>query len=364
MTRLLVIEDDHLTRRNIVEGLSYAGYEALQAPNGTLGVALARQENPDLIICDINMPDISGYDVLLQLREDSATAHIPFIFLTAFGDRDAMREGMRLGADDYIPKPFQQHELIEAVQMRLQKQASIADTYNSRIELLRNNIVQAVPHELRTPLLGIIGYGEMLVMDSGNMSAEEIAEMAHEIVRSGWRLHRAIENYLIYAQVELMVNNPEQRDAARKEIEHHPLAYISGTADAMRERHHRIINMQRGGNGAVYCNSENLTKILNELMDNAIKFSDADTPITIETRLQDGMYIIAITNHGRGMTREQVQAVGAYMQFERALYEQQGLGLGLIIARRLIELHGGTLTIHSTPGETTTATIALRQVES
>ncbi len=122
MTTVLVIEDEAPVRENIVDILTYEGFEVIDAANGEQGITLAREQQPAIIVCDIMMPEVSGYDVLQALRKESGTATIPFIFLTARAGRDDMRQGMELGADDYLTKPFQPPELVAAVRARLEKQ--------------------------------------------------------------------------------------------------------------------------------------------------------------------------------------------------------------------------------------------------
>ena len=102
MKRILVIEDEPEMRRNIATVLRFEKYEPIAAENGRRGVELARQERPDLILCDVMMPELDGYGVLQKLREDAELALIPFIFLTAKGEKDDLRSGMNLGADDYL----------------------------------------------------------------------------------------------------------------------------------------------------------------------------------------------------------------------------------------------------------------------
>ncbi|HBB34303.1 MAG TPA: hypothetical protein DC064_21550 [Cyanobacteria bacterium UBA9273] len=122
MTKILVIEDERAIRSNLLKLLSAEGFETIGADSGYSGVQLAQQELPDLIICDILMPGLDGYGVLKALHQDSATATIPFIFLTAKADRSDLRQGMSLGADDYLTKPFSRAEVLEAIAVRLQKQ--------------------------------------------------------------------------------------------------------------------------------------------------------------------------------------------------------------------------------------------------
>ncbi|MFN8447426.1 MAG: ATP-binding protein [Anaerolineae bacterium] len=110
---------------------------------------------------------------------------------------------------------------------------------------------------------------------------------------------------------------------------------------------------------AVGIGEDYLRKIIEEMVDNGFKFSTAGTPVCVTASVEDGYYVISVTNEGRGMTSEQIAQVGAYMQFERRIHEQQGAGLGLIICKRLSELHGGGINIESVPGYKTTTTVRL-----
>ncbi|KOR37482.1 MULTISPECIES: ATP-binding response regulator [Planktothricoides] len=134
MKKILVIEDEKPVLTNIIEILESGGFRAIGAENGEIGVQLATQEIPDLIICDIMMPVLDGYGVLTKLRSQPLTEIIPFIFLTAKADKGDLRQGMNLGADDYISKPFRRKELLEAVNIRLEKQAAVMQKYISQFQ--------------------------------------------------------------------------------------------------------------------------------------------------------------------------------------------------------------------------------------
>ncbi len=121
MKKILLIEDNPDVRENTAEILELANYKVLTAENGKIGVELAKKESPDLIICDIMMPELDGYGVLHVLSKNQVTADIPFIFLTAKSEKDDFRKGMNLGADDYLTKPFDDLALLDAVEMRLSK---------------------------------------------------------------------------------------------------------------------------------------------------------------------------------------------------------------------------------------------------
>jgi DNA-binding response OmpR family regulator len=132
MKKILVIEDEASVSINIVEILQSGGFEVVIADDGEAGVQLAKQHIPDLIICDIKMPGLDGYGVLTAVREVPETARIPFIFLTAKTTREDFRQGMNLGADDYLTKPFRRTELLEAVTARLEKHAILLQEYSSQ----------------------------------------------------------------------------------------------------------------------------------------------------------------------------------------------------------------------------------------
>lgn len=129
MIKILVIEDEVPLQEEILELLRLEGFEAIGAATGNIGVKLAKQHLPDLILCDITMPLLDGYGVLLKLRNDPATATIPFIFLTAKANRKDMRRGMEFGADDYLTKPFTSAELLLAIHVRLAKREALASMY-------------------------------------------------------------------------------------------------------------------------------------------------------------------------------------------------------------------------------------------
>jgi len=128
MKKVLFIEDDTVVRENTAELLELANYSVVTAPNGKIGISQAKKHMPDIIICDIMMPELNGYAVLQILSKEKATKHIPFIFLSAKTERQDIRKGMNLGADDYITKPFDESELFSAIESRLAKIAILEDT--------------------------------------------------------------------------------------------------------------------------------------------------------------------------------------------------------------------------------------------
>lgn len=351
MTVILVIEDDLPVRTTILDVLKTEEFAVFGARNGLEGLHIAREYLPDLIISDVVMPGLDGYGVVRELRQDPKTATIPVILLTARIDRTDMRQGMEYGADDYLTKPFTIPELMNAVGTQLKKRTAIAQQYETTLRMLRKNITYALPHELKTPLTGIMGYAHMLLMDYDKIQPEAIQEYASWIVKSGERLQRLIENYLVYAQIELMSSDPNQLEALRNHI-------IKNTEDIIREEATQVAD-EAGRpddlrldlcNVALQISAQDLRKIVRELTENAFKFSPAGTKVEVTARRDEKSYCLSIRDRGRGMNAEHIQQMGAYMQFERKLFEQQGVGLGFSIAKSLIQLHRGLVSISSTPG--------------
>lgn len=163
MTTILVIEDVEALREEIMETLSYEGFDVLGAENGLVGVQTAKTYLPNLIICDIAMPELDGYGTLLALRQDATTSMIPFIFLTAMTDRGDMRQAMQLGADDYLTKPFTSAELLGAIASRLHKYNSVKDHYYDEIKAVGERFEYLSHHDGLTQLPNRILFQESLV---------------------------------------------------------------------------------------------------------------------------------------------------------------------------------------------------------
>lgn len=361
MARILVIDDDRIIRQILMEGLQTIGsYDVIEATDGFEGVEIARRVRPDLIICDVEMPRLDGHGVIEQLQRDPYTARIPFIFLTGYGDRSSVRQGMAMGADDYISKPFIISELVEAVETRLEKVSRLEMHYEQKMDALRDNILLALPHELRTPLALIIGYGEVLANQSATLSDEKIHTLAKTITKSGRRLQHLFENYVVYAQIELAMTDPGRAERMRQLREAVPTSLVEKTIKTLKERYGRAVHLTINTTDIpLPISSDNLEKIITELVDNAFKFSPPNSDIQVEVTRSNETFVFQVSNQGRGMTQEQINNVGVYMQFGRKIHEQQGTGMGLIIAKRLAELYGGTLTIESEPGVKTSVTVVL-----
>jgi two-component system, sensor histidine kinase and response regulator len=370
MQHILVIDDEPQIRNNIQEILTLYDFQASVASNGRMGVELAQSTFPDLIVCDVTMPVLDGYGVLETLRAQDSTAHIPFIFLTGEADRAHQRLGMELGANDYLTKPFTPEELLLAIQTQLRQQDIQQWRSDVQLNQLRNSISLALPHELNTPLNGILGSAQLLIHDHGMIPPAEALELAQNIHESALRLHRLTRNYLLYAELELLSSQPVIDCQGFRQNRCWAAEAIGHAATRFAQKASRIGDLCLDLPALeLPISALKLGKIVEELTDNAFKFSPPGSTVQVlgQVRSGDGSagespsrtFYLTFINTGAGMTDAQIRSLGGYVQFDRRIQEQQGSGLGLTIARRLIELHGGRLTIDSVLQGHTSVTLAL-----
>ena len=361
MKKILVIEDEKLLLENIEDILSFLeNFEVITAENGRIGLELAEKYEPDLIICDIMMPELDGYDVLRGLRNNFKTAMIPLIFLTAKADRLELRKGMELGADDYLTKPFTPNELLKAIAIRLKKKEVMEARYQKELTELRQNIRLAIPQEIKTPITGIISSTDFLLGSLETLEPLLMRQMLELIRSSSERLWRLTQNFILYTQLEAMSQDKERV----KELRNRQISSAKETIAKVAEEKASQVNRQRDlklelEEAAVKIGKDSLVKLVEELVDNSLKFSQPETPISICSTIENNNFILTISDRGQGMNPEEIEKIGPYMQFNRPIREQQGVGLGLAICQRLIKLHQGKLSINSIPKQKTTVTVSL-----
>ena len=358
---ILVIDDEDLFREGICTVLTIEGYEAIAASNGKSGFELAQKRLPDLILCDVNMPDMDGYETLTLLRSDMRTSTIPAILMTGvMKEYEQVRQGMNIGADDYIMKPFTIPDLLSTIQSRLLKQEILVKKAESKLKLLRQNITYSLPHEMRIPLTALIGFSELLQTGYKEMDREEIGIIAQMMVTSSYRLHKIIEKFLDYSHIELLTHNNNSISKMRREMTENIDEIIRNYAKQIAVESGRLqdlhVELQPG---RAQISELDLKKIVTYLVENAFKFSQSGTTVNVRGIIKDNQYQIIIQDAGRGMSESQIASIGGYMQFERQKNEQQGLGLGLITAKRLTEIYGGSFTIESSINIGTTVTVNL-----
>lgn len=362
MSKILIIEDEDNIREITSEILRAENFEVMEAEDGQLGVELALRKTPDLIICDVQLPEIDGYSVLAQVRGNAATQTVPFIFLTARSTKTDVRLGMELGADDYLTKPFTVEELLGTVTTQLVKHTAIERSSQQKLDDLRNNITLSLPHQLNTQLSNILKPTKTLIENYDEIDRDEAIEMLRQIYLSGERLSRFTNNFLLYAELKRIEQQPKKSRALRnREEECLARSILREVALQKAEQANRRedLVLELLDETEIHLSQAKIKKIAEELIDNAFKFSSPASRVRIRSYTQDNNFHLFITNDGRGLTAEQIANIGAYMQFEPPDTKRQGCGLGLVISKLLTELHGGEFNLESIPNKQTIVRVML-----
>jgi signal transduction histidine kinase len=358
MNRILVIEDNGALREEIANVLRLQGFDVATAGDGSAGLAEILRRRPDLVVCDVMMPGLDGFELLRAIRSETEIDTLPVLILTGRDDRESMRYGMELGADDYLMKPFKVADLLRAIDALFAKHARAARRAEQTLDHLRAHIADALPHELGTPLACIMGYAEMLADPRLAVAPPDVTALARQILGAGQRLNRMSENALLYVQLELLRHG---RGDVRREDATPTLLdeIVARHARALADAHGRARDLALELAAApVAVNVTYVEKIVGELVDNAFRFSTAGTPVSIAVTCEGASGVLRVCDAGPGMSAEQIAAVGGFVQFPSAP-EQTGLGLGLCIAQRAAALWGGTLAIASDRASGTTITVTL-----
>jgi signal transduction histidine kinase len=354
MNRILVIEDDHSVRGNIVELLTEEGFEIFEAEDGKTGIETAKKEIPDLIISDIIMPEIDGYEVLHELQKNFITASIPFIFLTAQNNDTDIRLGMRQGADDYLTKPYKAVDLLDAVNVRLSKKEKIDLKIN---EILRS-ISTTLPHEFRTPLVAILGYSSIIKEDFNTLKKNEIAEMAGHINTTGNHLLGLIENFLTYTELETILVSKEKINSYNSCVYNSVANDLGLIALRIAVKNSRegdlFLNLK---DASIHINKAHFDLMVIEILNNAFKFSPKHSVIEIKSIIVNDKFILSFSDCGKGMYPEQIKDIGLLRQFDKSKNNQSGVGLGLSIVQKIAEIYNLDVKIESEKHSFTTVKV-------
>lgn len=372
----ILIIDDEPDNFDVIETLlSTQDYQLHYADSGKDAIATLDTFNPDLILLDVMMPGIDGIEVCRQIKAISKWLAVPIIMVTALSSKSDLADCLTAGADDFISKPVNGIELRARVNsmLRIKQQYDNIQTLShvqentinvleSALNELRGNLASSLSHELNTPLNGILGAIGLLKDDVEDMELAEINEMLGWIDQSARRLENLTKKFLIYLELELSANRQRKLEAAPTQFS------ASAIETALKSRAHsfnRSNDLIFAVDEVVLSLSERyLLIIMLELVDNALKFSPPETTIKVNGQVVGEMLNLSVHDSGRGMTEEQIAKIGAFMQFERKSYEQQGIGLGLKIVNKIVELAGGEFSITSIYQQETTVYLTLPIVPS
>lgn len=346
--KILIIEDETEICNNLVKIMQLSGYDTLNAYDGKNGLELAMNESPDLILSDIMMPGLDGFEILKKLQSNIETAAIPFLFISAKSSKHDIREAMNLGADDFITKPYDIDELLSAVKIRLEKKLRRESLYSNKIEKLQTNLRKTMPHEIRTPLNVILGFSEFLMKNNKMLQEADALDIIKNIHQSGQRLQRTFENYLLYANLELISASEEEKEKYQKSKTYMVDIFIRDVVFTKANEYKREEDFELElVDATVIINEEHFKKLTDELLDNSLKFSERGTKIIVQSKINGNFFKLNIKDAGRGLSEEQLSKLGDYVQFDRSKYEQQGTGLGLSIVRKIVEIYKGSFNISS-----------------
>jgi len=355
--KILIIEDEAAIREEILDMLMFEGHEVYEAANGRDGIAMAIQQIPDLIISDITMPEMDGYGVLMELKDHPELKTVPFIFLTARADRSFVRHGMELGADDYVVKPFTRTELLAAINSRLSRHQAIAQGFRAEVDELKARITRMVTQELKTPLAGVTFIQQIMQRQFGELNEAEVTDLLQKMRSSTDRLQHVVQQIVYFTQMESGVLTPnavKQSGSSLYLSQVVPSAAEMARRYAYRNQQGAIKLDQRDVESTVWGVAPLIKHAFAELLTNALNYSQEEQAITLAQWQSEGLVWMSLLDQGTGLSRQDL--ITAQKSFDHLDYkqnEQQGLGIGLSVAQRIIEIHGGSFQVGSVPGKGT-----------
>jgi signal transduction histidine kinase len=357
-TTILVVEDDVNLMHGIRDILQLQDYSVITADNGLSALDILRNcpSLPDLIVSDIMMPEMNGYEFFEAVRLEKNWTAIPFMFLTAKGEKSDIRAGMSIGADDYVTKPFAAEELIDAVEARLRRHKELQVLRDTQVNDVKRNIMTILNHEFRTPLTYVVAYADMLNRDAETLGYDEIKMFLQGVNAGADRLRRLIENFILLVELETgeserTYNWRKHRLSDYRDIVKQAVGHVATYAA---EKGVEIFVQPMPPNlPTIEGDSEYLKVALSRLLENAVKFSDKPNSTVHVAVYNDDNYLhIEATDQGRGIPEHEFENIfEPFYQIDRETNEDQGAGAGLTIVKHIAELHHGTVEVYSVVGK-------------
>jgi two-component system sensor histidine kinase/response regulator len=357
--KILIVDDEPDMRKVINDILTEAGYETFLAENGMQALELAAAATPDLILSDIQMPSMNGYELLNAVKVDPELGKTPFVFMTGVnvGQFD-LRIGMDLGADDYLTKPFAVDDLLNAIRTRLRKQQLWKTFAESKLTTTQTGFIVLLSNELHILVMDILEHAQALTAGD-NINPADVKKSAQMITRSGKRLSHLHENILYFSMLQIWIKDPETIAGMRRENTASYLTVLNSILhDNLRVKERAAAISVTGTDAALKISPADFGKIIEEIADNACKFSDPGTPVTFVCSQDATMLHISVQDYGRGMTGEEI-AQSASLFHTSQQQRNTERGIGLTIAATIAELYGGTLSIASMPQKGTTVSVTI-----
>ncbi len=364
---ILFVDDNTALLKSVDRLLRLEGFNVLLAADGDEAMTIMESipSPPDLIISDVAMPKVDGFEFFERVRRREEWLSIPFLFLTARDQIDDLRRGYSLGVDDYLVKPLDQERFLLVLRSKLKRRAELMShiqVQQHALDVAKRELALMVAHELRTPLVSISMVTEILSREIERMGSEQVQDLL-ETMRSGSvRLSRLIEQMVMFVQLQSGALASSIQQHLRPGYLHEAVLGAIERAQqfSMRQRDIPVFFDELEPNAMVSGDIGALKHAIAELISNAIAFSKPTDRITIEQWVDNGMVWLSITDQGPGIPADELPHVfQPYRQSNRNQYEQQGVGIGLSLAKGIVEAHGGLLELHSVVGKGTQALVGL-----
>lgn len=367
---ILIVDDDAQNLKLLNAALSEAGYGVAVANGGAVCFKVLEKRHPDLILCDVIMPEIDGYEVCRRLKASPEHRDTPLIFLTSRTDTEDLLRGFEVGAVDYVTKPFNKAELLARVRTHTElKQARDTILENSRqleslnqrlktLDAEKNHFLGIVAHDLKNPLTTIMMSAEMVEDRADKVSEEQLVDYMQMIQRNASRIRTIIMNLLDVNRIE----------SGKLAVDLKPFDlrdFIARLLDQYRDKAERKqirMHLEAPQETVLLVSDENIVyQIGDNLLSNALKYSPPDRHVFVSVRAESDSVSFSIRDQGPGFTAEDKQKL--FEKFARLSAQptagESSTGLGLSIVKRLCELLAGDIHCESEPGEGTTFTVTL-----
>ncbi len=342
--RILVVDDDRQSRMLLKIRMETDGYEVVCAEDGVEALEKLAGKLPDLILLDLVMPRMNGYQLLKELKEDERTKYIPVLMITAMANADEKIKGLELGAEDFIGKPYNMFEVSARIKSFLRTRGLQAKLRESEKMAAFGEIVDGIAHELRNPLTTIGGLARRF--EGGEVEPDQVNEYASRILTSVERMERMVQRIADFKDALASKRVPGQLNVVLKSAleEIKPRVGKAGIELAVEfAQDLPPLDMD----------AASLKVALTNILQNSLEAIEGSGWIKVRTSFTDGGIRLSISDSGRGMDAEFIEKV--FNPFQSS--KMSGAGLGLTISSRVVHDHGGTIDIQSVVGKGTVFTL-------
>lgn len=355
---ILVVDDEPRNLQLLGNLLREEGYETAFATNGSQALRSATQRRPDLILLDVMMPEMDGYEVCTQIKADRQTSDVPIIFLTAKVERESVVRGFQTGAVDYVTKPCNSEELLARVRTHLELKHA-RDQLND-LAARRTKFLTILAQDIRNPFGETSGFIQGLMDNGAELSWPELQEYLGHALKQSERTEGLLNQLLDWSLGQIQKTNfPVSRSLFPLKI---CAESVIKAAQPYAQAKNISLSLQMDPKIKVWADMNVIVTVLKNLLGNAVKFSNNGGEIVIEATNQNEGVEITVTDKGVGMSHEQLEgALGDASKRNPALGTEgeKGSGVGLLLCKNFVEAHGGMLAIESELGHGTKAKFVL-----